>query len=163
MAALQHCLEPRPPLNCLVLGHSFIWRLNKYLGFFPYDAWFPPYNLFLSPYDFRVFTHGRSGATASVDDGVLLRENLPDADMLNVCDVVFLDIGSNDLCTPGLDPVHLAHVITELAKFLQVGHDVRRVIIGAILLISVSLLASPAITKWQLTPTRCCMVCSHYS
>ena len=48
-------------------------------------------------------------------------------------DIVFLQIGSNDLCSSSQTPVKVANSIIDLADILVRSYSVKRVIIGQLL------------------------------
>jgi lysophospholipase L1-like esterase len=47
--------------------------------------------------------------------------------------MVFLQLGSNDLCNENCEPITLATDIISFARFLRIGYDITYVIIGTIL------------------------------
>ena len=94
---------------------------------------FPRSNLCLSPEEFRVGMHGTSGGVISTNKtGYPLRKNL--FHVINAHpDIVFVDIGSNNMCDEEVTPAKLAGDIMKLARFFVEGCDVKIVVIGALL------------------------------
>ena len=90
-------------------------------------------NLFLSQDEFRVRKFGVSGGAISTDKvGFPLRKKLYHVRNAHA-DIVFLDIGSNDLCDPGVSPAGLAADILKIARYVLVGCEAKIVVISALL------------------------------
>ncbi|KAJ8301835.1 hypothetical protein KUTeg_020822 [Tegillarca granosa] len=92
------------------------------------DSFPPDANLRLSRSIYTVTTRSRGG--------LKVRTLANDASMTQFStqqDIVFLQIGGNDLCNPGLRVESLCHQITSFAHYLRHGVGIRRVIIGQLL------------------------------
>ena len=105
-------------LSILLVGHSFIRRLANYA--LSTDS----LNMGLSKGDCKITFVGRGGMTVPRLRGKAVQ-------FLTSCrpDVIFLEIGTNDLSTA--DPLRLAADVFELAQWL-VSRGVRRVVISQI-------------------------------
>ena len=125
-------MAQRSHLNVFCFGHSFVRHFRNFNRVTPSNNGFPSINLAFSPEEFHVAYYGLSGGTVSIDKGRLLQNELGRFTTIGP-DIVFLDIGSNDLCSPEVTPERLATDIQKIADFLVIGHGVQVVVIGAIL------------------------------
>lgn len=104
-----------------VFGHSFVRRLGDYARC---ESW---ENLRLDTNEFDVRFFGLGGSNVRT-----VQQNLGDISEYQP-EIVFVQIGSNDLCKIDCEPEKLALDIISLANLLCEGYDVNRVIVGQIL------------------------------
>ena len=112
--------------NAVILGHSFTKRLSRWC--IENDK----VNMALDKSRFQVYWHGISGASICNPghSKSLWAESSVIAEL--EADIVFLDIGSNDLCCPQTTPEQLsAQILTFAAHLHQRGCSI--VIVGEIL------------------------------
>lgn len=111
------------PVKVLILGHSFVRRLHQYLHDINY------YSMGLNPSEFSLVWRGVGGLTASrlhqFKD--LIKDIQPT--------VLYIEIGTNDLCDPNIVPDDVALLVfnfitTALADFPYLKH----VILGQVIL-----------------------------
>jgi len=111
------------------VGHSFISRLKCFTD---RDGPSEPamYNLRLDPGRYQISFIGVPGASTRGH-----RSIQPALNRIGSLrpDLVFLDIGSNDLCDENVEPQDLARYIISLARFVLVGYEIRSVAVGSIL------------------------------
>ena len=90
-------------MAALIIGHSFVRRMQEFLVDHPLDVGRQ------YPY---VFTEGKGGKTVTT--------LWSDTQFISTIEprVVVLDIGSNDLCNPSVGPVDLSFKIIELSGFI---------------------------------------------
>ena len=120
-------MAQRSHLSVFCFGHSFVRHFRKFNRDTPSNNGFPSINLAFSPEEFHVAYYGLSGGTVSIDKGRLLQHELGRFTTIGP-DIVFLDIGSNDLCSPEVTPKRLATDIQKIADFLVIGHGVKVVV-----------------------------------
>ena len=121
------------PCRVFLFGHSFIRRLNEYMKRQEQGGRQPPRrNSNLSPSQFRVGCLGVGGGTISAKHGYPLRKRLFHISVAWP-DIVYLDIGSNDLCSQAVSPAKLAGDLMKIARYLTIGCEVKMVVIGALL------------------------------
>ena len=112
----------RPPLNIVVAGHSFIRRLNDFAcekyGFF--------HNFKMEHYVANVQCIGISGLTV---------EKLVNSHLHKIMEssphIVYLEIGTNDLCSPDKSPKQVGDSIIELCGMLS-NLGVKKIIVGEV-------------------------------
>ena len=144
------------PTRVLVLGHSFVARLQSFLQYCEYQsqcssfgdtspelkatldrihAWKIDANLGLNSYEYAISMHGIGGMKMRAEKQVksltsqLTAEVITDA----MPDIVFVEIGSNDLCSPGKCPRLLARNVVSFARYLREMYLVKLVILGSVL------------------------------
>lgn len=129
MDATLEALPTRAVFRVMLIGHSFIRRLQTYSERSGHAS--DPYaNLRLDRNQFRLSFIGLPGA--SVNGARSLQPQLHTIQTIHP-DIVFLEIGSNDLCDPNLEPRILAQNVISLARFIHIGYNVQCVVIGSIL------------------------------
>ena len=111
----------------LVLGHSFVWRLEH---FSQSEDWL---NLGFDVTDIDLRFIGIGGGT--IRRGPKCIVNRDHLDAINVVQphAVYLQIGGNDLSNKNCNPLSLLKDIMAYAEFLIQGYGVRHVIIGQLL------------------------------
>lgn len=109
----------------LVLGHSFVWRLAKFVAESPLTCVTPSFQLPLSS---TVQFFGIGGRTVTK----LRKFDLPAVTRVKPT-VLILEIGSNDLCDPRCDANDLANTIFKLAQTLSSHYRVDHVIVSQIM------------------------------
>ena len=127
MMANTYAVTPSKPspLNTKVLltGHSFLKRLESY------DKSYKTLQLKADDFDLTFSAVGG-------DNLVLLRDRLgkviPTQKSLKP-NIVYIEIGSNDLCSVNNSPDIVAKKIMDITRYLHYGHGVQKVIIGQIL------------------------------
>jgi len=116
----------RDPFNVLILGHSFSRRLRDWC------VRNGKTNLNLDPQRVCVFWYGVGGATITAPTSPKSLWGVVDMIKdLNI-DVVFLDIGSNDLCCSILTPTLLASTIVQFSEHC-IALGARQVVLSEIL------------------------------
>lgn len=106
-----------------VLGHSFVKRLGDYTRDGE-DLW---KNLRLNNDEFDIEFVGLGGSNVHT-----VQQKLGEISRFSP-QLVFMQIGSNDLCKANCEPERLARHIISLANLLCEGYGVQRVVIGQIL------------------------------
>ena len=102
----------------VVLGHSFVRRLGLYLG---RDDERCNFGLDESLFDISIIGFG----------GLTMRNSRLHSvkPLLENCDLVILDIGSNDLCDQTLNAQRFVNDLLSYAQFLRIGLNVHKVVI----------------------------------
>lgn len=104
----------------LILGHSFVKRLREFIS--KKD---PEYDLALGLEGVTVRWHGVGGRTVAklrAFDLAIVAEFKPD--------IVFIQIGTNDLTQRNMSPLTVGSAIEELVTLLHNEFGVRRVLVG---------------------------------
>lgn len=111
--------------HVMLLGHSFIRRLNEYMTNTDGDS-----NLRLDHRNFKIICRAQGGLTVPR----LIHER-PDLYDFSVCqpDIVYLQIGGNDLSNTMTSSESVANEIYSFANFLHFGLHIPVVIIGELL------------------------------
>ena len=113
------------PASVLIMGHSFVVRLQQFMGI----HYGPQHNMGLSCKTATVQFHGVGGRTVKkFEDNDLI--------VINKCrpDILYLELGTNDLSLPDSDPESVGSQISSLvwkckangAKFVIVGQTIPR-------------------------------------
>lgn len=114
-------LSPR----ILVLGHSFVWRIARFVDVNSLPCVASTFHL---PGEPVVRFHGIGGRTLP---------KLLHFDLLAVATIkptiVILEIGSNDLCSPNIDVSSLANDIFAFVQLLHIRFSVKHIIVSQIL------------------------------
>lgn len=110
------------PARVSIFGHSFVRRLGDYTN--QEHFW---HNLNLSPEEFVLKFSGLGGSTVHT-----IQRKLSDISEFDA-EIVFVQIGSNDLSIDSCCPEKLARDIVSLAEFITLGENVIIVVIGQIL------------------------------
>ena len=117
------------PFRVTCVGHSFISRLKSFTDG---DGSTDPamFNLRLDPERYQISFIGVPGASTRGRRSIQPALNR----IGSMCpDLIFLDIGSNDLCDENVEPKNLARYIISLSRFVLMGYDIRSVALGSIL------------------------------
>lgn len=114
-----------PSHRILVLGHSFIWRLKRFMTNSTLPCVEPDFAL---PPSTLLRFHGVGGRTVPA----LRRHDLSVVAAFNPT-IIVLEIGSNDLCDPNLTVLTLATNILHLINLLHFRFYVLHIIVGEIL------------------------------
>lgn len=112
--------------TAFLVGHSFIRRLQ---------SWCAPrslLNLNLDPNRVQIYWYGEGGATIANETHSKCIGSTASMVRDLEADIVFVDIGSNDLCNPALHPAKLVDYILSFANSL-IAHGCRCVILSEIL------------------------------
>ena len=123
------------PVRVLIFGHSFVCHLNKYLvqkskGVSSPTPWS---NFKFASDDIKVGFLGVRGGTISSKRGSPLRKKLFHVSNARP-DIVFLEIGTNDLSDTNVSPQSLVSDILKFANYFLHGCGVKVVVLGAVLL-----------------------------
>ena len=112
-------------LRILVLGHSFVWRLEKFVR--ESDLPCISYSFNCAEPNEVLFCGigGRTIAQLRQSDLIVVDQFKPN--------IVILEIGSNDLCNPRLDPNFLATNLFQLVQMLHFTYKVSHIIISQVL------------------------------
>lgn len=128
-------MDPIQPTRIMVLGHSFVWRLAKFLRETPLPCVSTNFHLTMAPI---VQFHGVGGRTVP---------KLRQFDLFAVAafepTLLILEIGSNDLTDTHINIPDLAANIFQLVQFLHFNFSVDYLIVSQIL---------PRITAPPLSP-----------
>ena len=111
--------------SVLALGHSFVWRLDKFITESSLSCVTPNFQLPLSP---KVQFYGIGGRTVTK----LQKFDLPVVNRFQPT-VLILEIGSNDLCIPNCNANDLATSIFHLVQKLHFHYHVDHVIVSQIM------------------------------
>ena len=117
------------------IGHSFLVRLERFIQCQQNDKW---NNLKLNKAEFDLKFSARGG-TKLRELIQLCKWNTFSAcadqtDSISHCpDIVYIEIGSNDLCSISLTAKSFAKHIISFASYLRTGFEINIVIIGQIL------------------------------
>lgn len=111
--------------SVLVLGHSFVWRLDKFITDSSLSCVTPNFQLPLSP---KVQFSGIGGRTVTK----LQKFDLPVVNRFQPT-VLILEIGSNDLCIPNCNSNDLATTIFHLIQRLHFDYHVDHIIVSQIM------------------------------
>ena len=133
-----------PPVRILLFGDSFVRRLRDFTFAPASSRHFPDPvslhrgpldNFFFADSDYSVRSFGWGGATLKPAEDRRPKSILTAVDVVARCEpsIVYLHVGSNDLCNPDIDPSKLARDIFTFAEYLVDGHAVQVVVISAIL------------------------------
>jgi len=122
------CILSTTCFHTLFIGHSFINHLKPFIA--SGSPVMNVVNLNLDPQYFVNTLVGRSGATAGGRRSI--QSALHVIDQINP-NMVFLEIGSNDLCDENREPMHISVDIVSLARFIKIGYGISCVVIGKIL------------------------------
>jgi lysophospholipase L1-like esterase len=115
--------RPSRPAKILILGHSFIERLEKYLC--KQDGCFNNFNLEFSNAIVEMLgTGGRTVKKTRYNDLKRVEQSRPD--------IVYIELGTNDLCRKYNSPHKIASELHELANDI-LGLGVSQVIIGQVI------------------------------
>ncbi|CAG2213335.1 unnamed protein product [Mytilus edulis] len=116
--------------RAVVFGHSFIRRLNDFVLCNKHNGWS---NLSLDERDILVNLFGSGGGTVRQGPKCMFQPCLLKVIADDKPDVVFLQVGGNDIKHDSVDPKLLARDITSFAEFIIDGYDVKHVIVGQLL------------------------------
>ena len=110
-------------LDFVLFGHSFIRHFERFVN--EDDS---RHNLGLDPSQFRIRFKGLSGLSFAQQQRLQYEEVV-----VRGVGIVYFDIGTNDLADPNYNPKTFARDLCSFAEYLQVGLNVKNVIIGQIL------------------------------
>ena len=119
---------PISSLSAVIIGHSFVKRLARWL------VLHHVVNFNVDADRIEVFLHGVSGACASTTGVRRNRSLIGEASLVRdlSASIVVIDIGSNDLCLPGVEPDSLVRSIFSLVD-LCFAHGARFVVVAEVL------------------------------
>lgn len=135
-------MQSLPQPSVLVLGHSFVWRLDKFITESSLSCVTTNFQLPLSP---KVQFSGIGGRTVTK----LQKFDLPVVKRFQPT-VLILETGSNDLCIPNCNANDLATTIFHLVQRLHFDYQVDHVIVSQI----VPRCSPPAVTPPYNTRVR---------
>ena len=123
------------PLKVLCLGHSFIRRLGEYVKKPHYSDklhQFSKTNLWLSQQEFQVIYIGYGGSTIGRNGKKPILKHLHYIGIYHT-DILFVQMGSNDLCRPDCDPFQLSKDVFKICDFIRVAYETKVIVLGQIL------------------------------
>ena len=115
-------MSTQQQLRILVLGHSFVWRLEEFILNCPLPCISYSFNCTI-PNEVNFYgTGGRTVEKLRQYDLTVVEQFGPN--------IIILEIGSNDLCNPRLDPNSLATNMFQLVQMLHFTYQVSHIIIS---------------------------------
>lgn len=118
-------MQTRHPPRIMVLGHSFVWRLEKFVAESSLACVNDKFQLSMSPTTHFCGTGGRTMTK-------LRRFDLPVVAQFNPT-VLILELGSNDLCNPYCDINYLASDIFDLVQAFHFQYNIKHIIVSAVM------------------------------
>lgn len=118
-------METPPSPRIMVLGHSFVWRIAKFLAETPLPCVSVNFHLTMEP---TVQFHGIGGRTVTK----LRQFDLSAVTAFNP-NVLILEIGSNDLCNAKTNVADLTVNIFQLVQLFHFRFSVDHIIVSQIL------------------------------
>lgn len=132
---LSQAMDAQYNPSLLILGHSFVRRFGDFIRgtHLPYDSrseHFTNYANLRLPHE-RVEVLGLGGARLYGPKNIIhFGHNFLSSNHLKI---LYLDIGSNDLCNPSLSASEIAQRIVDGAKYFLDHYNIAIVIIGQII------------------------------
>ena len=109
--------------DVVLFGHSFVEHLRKYVVKDASRA-----NLGLDPEEFKVRFQGHGGLNPKQQRRLRAEEG-----SVQGANLLFLEMGTNDLAKQEYNPLVYARDICSYAEYLRVGYDVLKVVISQII------------------------------